>query len=241
MPMKLSRKGLMEIISHEAIVPMPYRDSVGVWTWGIGHTAAAGPPDPATMKKGSESNLADCIEVFRRDLSKYESRVNQAVKVPLAQHEFDALVSFDFNTGGIFKAQITKHLNNGDRAAATAAFMGWVKPPEIKERRRKEQRLFGAGTYSAKGMASVCPADANGKVLWSRGRRIDVSALLGAATDPEPAPPPIVEGLGEPDPPPAPKTVKAPVAIGTAVVVVGGTAAWLHEHVVAWWQAVWPF
>ena len=33
---------------HEGIVPAPYRDSTGLWTYGIGHTAAAGAPGPST-------------------------------------------------------------------------------------------------------------------------------------------------------------------------------------------------
>jgi GH24 family phage-related lysozyme (muramidase) len=36
MVLTTSAKGKLEIISHEAIVLCPYRDSVGVWTWGVG-------------------------------------------------------------------------------------------------------------------------------------------------------------------------------------------------------------
>ena len=38
----VSTRGLVEIASHEGIVPMPYFDSVGVLTFGIGHTRSAG-------------------------------------------------------------------------------------------------------------------------------------------------------------------------------------------------------
>jgi lysozyme len=44
--MKVSTRGLAEIASHEGIVTSRYKDSVGVWTLGIGHTASAGSPDP---------------------------------------------------------------------------------------------------------------------------------------------------------------------------------------------------
>ena len=47
--MRLSDKGIVEIAEHEGIVPAPYRDSVGVVTFGVGHTAAAGVLDPAEM------------------------------------------------------------------------------------------------------------------------------------------------------------------------------------------------
>lgn len=184
--MKTSTKGMIEIASHEGIVLMPYLDSVGVWTWGVGHTKAAGPPDPATMPKGVERPIAEIFATFSRDLAKYEHRVNDAVKVPLKQHEFDALVSFDFNTGGIYKAALTKALNAGDRAGAARKFMGWSKPPEIIPRRKKEQALFRDGTYSAKGMATVYTASASGKVNWGSARRVDVASLLGK---PAPVPP----------------------------------------------------
>ncbi|WP_428141663.1 glycoside hydrolase family protein, partial [Bradyrhizobium sp.] len=36
----------MALISHEGIVLSRYKDSVGVWTIGVGHTKAAGNPDP---------------------------------------------------------------------------------------------------------------------------------------------------------------------------------------------------
>ena len=149
--MKVSDKGIYAIALHEGIVPAPYLDSVGVMTFGIGHTANAGPPNPANMPRGNPENvdavLPQVFEVFRRDLAKFEDRVRAAVKVPLQQHEFDALVSFDFNTGGIHRAKLTEHLNRGDRAAAARAFMGWVRPPEIRSRRESEMRLFRDGTY----------------------------------------------------------------------------------------------
>ena len=40
--MKTSDAGIFALALHEGIVPGPYRDSVGVWTYGIGHTLGAG-------------------------------------------------------------------------------------------------------------------------------------------------------------------------------------------------------
>lgn len=153
--MKVSQKGVCEIAEHEGIVPAPYLDSVGVWTWGIGHTFAAGGMDPAMMPRGMPVDVSDAvnnaIDLFAIDLSKYEKRVNDAVTVKLEQHEFDALVSFDFNTGGIFRANLTKHLNAGNRTEAAQSFMGWLRPPEIRKRRTAEMNLFGTGDYDGNG------------------------------------------------------------------------------------------
>jgi len=152
--MKISIRGLLEIAEHEGIVPGPYLDSRGIWTWGIGHTASAGDPDPETMPRGMPDLMDEAIigalRQFDRDLDNYERRVNRAIKVPIAQHQFDALTSFDFNTGGIFKARLTQRINAGDPDASDS-FMGWLKPPEIRGRRSDEMHLFQTGDYSANG------------------------------------------------------------------------------------------
>ena len=154
MKMTVSDRGLVELAEHEGIVPAPYYDSVGVLTYGVGHTAAAGAPDPATLPKGMPANMDKAIDealsVFRKDIKKYEARVNKAIKVPLKQHEFDALVSFDFNTGGIHKSRLTKAINAGDRYA-NRHFFGWLRPPELRKRRTAEERLFVTGDYDANG------------------------------------------------------------------------------------------
>ena len=63
--MNISDKGLVALLSHEGIVPGPYRDSVGVLTYGVGHTKSAGSPDPAALKTGMPANLdAELVEVF---------------------------------------------------------------------------------------------------------------------------------------------------------------------------------
>lgn len=149
--MRTSTAGMVALAIHEGIVPAPYRDSVGVWTYGIGHTASAGPPDPATMSRGMPDNMLtamhNAVSLFHEDILKYERRVNDAVRVPMAQHEFDAMVSFDYNTGGINRARLTRLMNAGDRANAADAFMGWLRPPEIRGRREAERNLFRTGVY----------------------------------------------------------------------------------------------
>src|SRR5687768_9681292 len=125
--MKVSRKGLIAIVSHEALVLKTYPDSKGIPTIGVGHTAAAGAPKPVA---GLTLTVEEALDLFAKDIAKYERGVNAAVKVPLKQHEFDALVSFHFNTGKIASASFVKKLNAGDRAGAIKGFMDWNKPPE---------------------------------------------------------------------------------------------------------------
>lgn len=154
--MKTSDKGLLEIAEHEGVVPAPYYDSVKVLTYGIGHTKNGGGPDPAKMPMAMPTGAAfqaaidNSIEIFKADVKKYEARVNDALKVKVKQHQFDALVSFDLNTGGIYRAELTKAINRGDKDAFKR-FMGWLKPPEIRKRRKAEMNLYRTGDYDANG------------------------------------------------------------------------------------------
>ena len=158
--MKISAKGVLEVAEHEGIVLGPYMDSKGVWTYGVGHTAAAGGLNPVKMDRVDTRHWSDdrvrrelvtALQVFDDDLDKYEKRVSGAVKVPLLQQQFDALVSFDFNTGGIYRAKLTEALNRGDINGAAEGFMGWLRPKEIIKRRTAEMMLFRTGDYSANG------------------------------------------------------------------------------------------
>ena len=179
--MKMSNEGIVALIGHEGIVPGPYYDSVRVLTYGIGHTAAAGAPDPSTLKPGMpkdlDAELMKIFALFKKDLAKYEADVLRAVKVPMARHEFDALVSFHYNTGGIAKAKLTQHLNAGDRKKAAQAFMGWIKPAEIIERRKEEQRLFAEGVYPTRGL-TVWNVSEDRKVIWKPVRTLKPAEAL---------------------------------------------------------------
>ncbi|WP_282026869.1 lysozyme [Limimaricola cinnabarinus] len=193
--MKISNRGLLEIAEHEGIVPAPYYDSAGVLTFGIGHTKAAGGIDPAGMRRGMPADLDEAIDraiaVFRADVPKYERRVNDAITAPLEQHEFDALVSFDFNTGGIHRAQLTKAIN-ARQEDASRHFFGWLKPPEIRKRRTAEKNLFDTGNYDGNGSTiPVWKVDASGKL---RGIYTTITGdellrrMAPAMPEPKPAP-----------------------------------------------------
>lgn len=165
-----SDRGIVQLVGLEGIVPAPYLDSKNIWTFGIGHTVNAGGLDPAKMPRGNPTDLSyalsTAIQVFDTDLQSYEERVRSALKVPVAQHQFDALVSFDFNTGGIFRANLTKLLNAGASTDAVAdAFYGWLVPPEIRSRRTAEAELFRTGTYQNRTNIPVYGVNTAGKLL----------------------------------------------------------------------------
>jgi lysozyme len=193
--MHTTERGQLALIRHEGIVPGPYFDVKNVWTFGIGHTAEAGPPDPVRMPRGMPADLEDGIgeafRLFRSDLAAYEAEVRRAVKVPLALHEFDALVSFHYNTGGIAKAVLTRHLNAGNRTAAAEAFLNWRRPASIIPRRAAERDLFRHGRCPG-GTIPVWSVDGNGRVDFSRPiRRLsEAEALALMRWQPAPVLPP---------------------------------------------------
>lgn len=193
--MQMTARGLVALARHEGIVPAPYRDSDGIWTFGIGHTAAAGPPDPARMSRGLPTDLdagiRAAIRLFRADIAHYEADVRRAVTVPLALHEVDALVSFHYNTGGIAEAVLTRHLNAGNRKAAAAAFLNWKRPAAIIPRRTAERDLFAHGRYP-EGPVPVWGVDRAGKVDFRAPVRqiseAELLVMLGAGRTVLPAP-----------------------------------------------------
>jgi lysozyme len=179
-------------------VPGPVLDVKNVWTFGIGHTAAAGPPDPAGMPRSMpvdlDAGIREAFRLFRADIAAYEAEVLRAVNVPLEPHEFDALVSFHYNTGGIAKASLTRHLNAGNRAAAAQGFMGWLRPAAIRSRREAERDLFRDGR-SPTGTIPVWSVDRNGRVDFSRPvlrlTEAEALAFLRPTRQPVPLPAPL--------------------------------------------------
>ena len=88
--------------------------------------------------------------VLREDLAtRFEPAVRDAVRKPLKQHQFDALVSLAFNigTGGFRRSTVVKRLNAGDFRGAADAILMWDKPSILIPRRRRERELFLNGTY----------------------------------------------------------------------------------------------
>jgi lysozyme len=192
--MKTSIEGLVSLVAHEGIVLSRYKDSVGVFTIGVGHTKAAGGINPETFT--GTLTIAQVFDMLKEDIVKYENGVNKAVTVPLKQHEFDALVSFHYNTGAIGKASFVKKLNAGDRAGAAKGMMDWRKPPEIIPRRTAERDLFLHGKYSGP-FATIYPATPSGSVQWGKGKLVNVRDMLAKTIvvddpGPKPTPKPII-------------------------------------------------
>lgn len=112
------------------------------WTIGWGSTGA-------DIGPGTIWTQAECDARFERDLIKYADEVSRAIgDAPTTQNQFDALVSFHYNTGQIKSATLTKLHVKGDYAGAQREFAKWVlndgKPMQgLKNRRADEAALYG--------------------------------------------------------------------------------------------------
>jgi lysozyme len=159
--MKTSEPGVAFIAAHEGVVTRAYRDAVGVWTIGVGHTAAAGGLVP---KKGMTITRAKALEILARDLPKYETGVDRILPPSLTLPRkgggdegsacFDGAVSFHFNTGAIRKARWPALLKAGDAAAAEKSLKQWNKAggrvlAGLTRRRAEEADLIFRGAYPA--------------------------------------------------------------------------------------------
>lgn len=90
------------------------------WTIGWGSTGK-------DIKPGLVWTQAQCDERFDRHVQEFVRDVNTALAgAPATQNQFDALVSFHYNTGSIFKATLTKLHKAGKFDSAAAEFGKWV-------------------------------------------------------------------------------------------------------------------
>lgn len=178
----LTPRIVAEILEHEAIVLEAYKDSVGVWTWGVGVTSKSG--HSVERYKDNPQTVQRCIEVYVWLLREnYLPGVLAAFSgYPLTEHELGAALSFHYNTGAINSAEWVKLVKAGRRDEARTAIMNWAKPKEIIGRRKLERDLFFDGRWTSDGRVTVYEvAKPSYSPKWSSARQVDVSAAIAGA------------------------------------------------------------
>lgn len=159
-PMKLSEKGGMFIRKWEDYAAKPYKDIVGVTTWGFGHARKGNEPVPSSI------SMIEALNLFKKDVAPFERMLNTALAVQVNQNQFDALMSILFNVGpgvpgikdGIILLKNGKHstlltdVNNGAFDFAAAQFPLWDKAggKEVKgllNRRLEEKAMFQSPVF----------------------------------------------------------------------------------------------
>ena len=149
-PTALSKEGAAFIARFEGFRGQLYNDAAGHATIGYGHLVHHGPIDgsePAEFRKGISQERA--LELLQADAANAAAEIARSVKVPLEQHQFDALVSFAFNVGnGAFReSTLLRLLNEGRYDAVEAQLARWNKAggktlQGLVNRRAAEAKLF---------------------------------------------------------------------------------------------------
>ena len=113
------------------------------WTIGWGATGPGIGP-------GTVWSQAQCDARLAADLARHASEVAQAIgDAPTSQAQFDALVSFHYNTGAIGRATLTRRHRAGDYADAAREFARWNRAggrvlAGLTRRRAAEAALYRA-------------------------------------------------------------------------------------------------
>lgn len=157
--MQTSSKGRAYLRREEGEVLRAYLDPVGVWTIGVGLTAASGVVQP---RRGMVITAGEADRLLSKALAKnYEPAVRKAMP-GAPQTAFDAAISFHFNTGAIGRASWVGAWKKVDWPAVRAGLLRWTKGggkvlPGLRARREREFRLMREGLYS--GVASAPTPD----------------------------------------------------------------------------------
>ncbi len=115
------------------------------WTIGWG---ATGP----NIQPGTVWTQSQCDDRLESDLARYAAEVAFALEDrPTTQAQFDALVSFHYNTGAIAKATLTRKHKAGDHAGAAREFDRWCRAggrimKGLVRRRAAESALYRTGS-----------------------------------------------------------------------------------------------
>ena len=161
--MKTSLNGRKLIESFEGLILQSYDDYNdhivnigdtvhGTLTIGYGHTSAAGSP---SVFLGQVFTRNEADQVLGSDLEKVEREVNNLVKVTINQNQYDALVSFHFNTGALGHSSVLTLLNNRDYSTAADHLLlydhaGGRVLAGLQRRRQAERKLFLTASQEVK-------------------------------------------------------------------------------------------
>jgi len=139
--MNISNEGLSLIKKFEGCELNSYKCAAGVPTIGYGSTHG--------IEMGMSISRARAEELLLEDIAKFEDHVNNNVKVPLNQNQFDAMVSWTFNLGGgnLKSSTLLKVLNGSDYTDVPNQIKRWNKAngkvlEGLIRRREAEALLF---------------------------------------------------------------------------------------------------
>lgn len=142
----ISKNGLAIIKKWEGLRTTSYLCPAGIPTVGYGSTGTH-------VKLGMTITEKQAEELLLKDVKRFENCVNECVKHPINQNQFDALVSWAFNVGcgNVRSSSLVKLLNQGKVSEASEELLLWCKATVKGEkvvlkgllnRRKEEKALF---------------------------------------------------------------------------------------------------
>lgn len=155
-----------------------YRCPANVLTLGWGCTEG--------VTEGMIASPAQATAMLAAEMVKHESVVTRLVTVPMTQGQYDALVSFSYNTGALAGSTLLRLLNAGDYAGARAQFASWTKATVdgvkvelagLVRRRAREAEVFG-DVAAAPRMPQKVEAPATPVVNAQNSRTVSLSERL---------------------------------------------------------------
>ncbi|AGF76390.1 lysozyme [Bartonella vinsonii] len=156
---KISSEGLALIKQWEGLRLNAYKDAIGVWTIGYGHTNTAGKP---FIYEGMTISETQAEELLCQDLRQFENAVERTVSVSLTDEQFAALVSFCYNVGteAFCNSTLLKKLNNGEYESVPSELQKWTKAggkrlQGLAHRRAAEAGLWAKGAYVSSNYQTV--------------------------------------------------------------------------------------
>jgi lysozyme len=198
--MRTSKIGLEFIARWEGVVLHPYMDVAGLWTIGVGHLIK--PTDSFStipnnkikelMKSKDRSHpfsellisREEALEILSKDIIEVEAALVLAIKVPLNQNQFDALVSFGFNCGpNVFRTSgACRALGAGNYNAVAERLLDWSKV-RINGELRTNKGLLARRTsegelFNRTPVVPVDPHEVPTIVSWTKEILLDTQTRL---------------------------------------------------------------
>lgn len=176
---KLTPRIVAAVAHEEGLVLEAYRDSVGVWTWGLGVTNASGHEVyPRYLDKPTSIERVLEVAIWLLQ-NRYLPGVQRAFDgLRLKEHEIAGALTFHWNTGAISRASWVKSYRVGDIDKARSQYMEWRKPPEIVERRRRDAALFFDAAWPDLRVPIMPVAKPSYRPKWRDAKVIDVLPML---------------------------------------------------------------
>jgi GH24 family phage-related lysozyme (muramidase) len=155
--LQFSAAGAAFVAAYEGYRATAYDDAGGHCTIGYGHLIHRGRCSTQDARRWGSLDRDRAVALLWQDAETYAAGVRTALPdTPLAQHEFDALVSLSYNigNGGFRSSSVRSRLaqDRPDYAAVPAMMLRWVSSsgitlPGLQRRRVNEGQLFRTGSY----------------------------------------------------------------------------------------------